>query len=96
MVSATKKGVEDLYFEHKAAMALLRGIFWLIELAGALLMLKLNQIDLAMRINALTAIVEPMITLLIVAIGIKGLAGKIPLHKVLFIVLGVGMIFYGT
>jgi hypothetical protein len=84
--------VTDKYVLSMAAMRVLSG---LIEMSAAILMLKLNRVDQALKINALLALIGPLVLLLVFAIGMAGLAGKIPLHKMIIIGLGVCLIFYG-
>ncbi|OIQ10302.1 hypothetical protein MOOR_03840 [Moorella thermoacetica] len=82
--------------KHVLAMAAMRVLSSLIELTAAMLMLKLNQVEAALKINATLALVGPMIMMLVMALGLWGLAGKIHPEKMLAIILGVGLIFYGV
>lgn len=82
--------------KHVLAMAAVRILSSLIELTAAILMLKLNRVEAALKINATLALVGPTIMLTVMALGLWGLAGKIPLSKMLTIILGVGLIFYGV
>ncbi|OIQ59258.1 hypothetical protein MOTE_13140 [Moorella thermoacetica] len=82
--------------KHVLAMAAMRVLSSLIELTAAMLMLKLNQVEAALKINATLALVGPTIMMLVMALGLWGLAGKIPPNKMLAIILGVGLIFYGA
>ncbi|MDN5326331.1 MAG: hypothetical protein PWP41_1027 [Moorella sp. (in: firmicutes)] len=82
--------------KHVLAMAAMRVLSSLIELTAAMLMLKLNQVEAALKINATLALVGPAIMMLVMALGLWGLAGKIPPNKMLAIILGVGLIFYGA
>jgi len=75
-------------------MAMLRILSGTIEFCAALLMLKLNRVDQALKINSVLALVGPMVLFSVTALGLVGLAGKISLHKMLLIILGVGIIFY--
>ena len=58
-------------------------------------MLKINQVESALKVNAALALVGPTIMMAVMALGLFGLAGKIQLQKMIYIVLGVGLIFYG-
>lgn len=78
------------------SMALLRLIAGSLEIAAALLMVKLGRIDTAMRINGLLGLVGPIILILVSALGVLGLANQVPLERVLLIALGVFFIFLGT
>lgn len=77
-------------------MALLRIFSGMIVIVVAILMFKARHVHRAMRINALLALVEPAVWILVAAIGITGLAEEISLSKLLFVILGVGFIFYGA
>ena len=80
---------------YVGGMALIRFLSAAIELSAAMLMLKLNRVDRALQVNAVLALVGPTIFLSVTAVGLFGLAGKVPLSKMLIIILGVGLIFYG-
>ena len=77
-------------------MAALRITSSLIEFSAALLMLKLNKVEDAMKINALLAFIGPMILLTVTSIGLAGLAGKVEPSKMLIIGMGVILIFIGV
>ena len=76
-------------------MALLRIISGLIELSAAGLMLYFNKVETAFKINACLAIIGPVIMLTVTSLGLVGLAGKIPLSKLVIILCGVALIFTG-
>ncbi|MGI9953241.1 YqhV family protein [Moorellaceae bacterium AZ2] len=82
--------------KHVLAMAAVRVVSSLIELTAAILMLKLNRVEEALKINATLALVGPTVMLTVMALGLWGLAGKISPTKMLTIILGVGLIFYGV
>ncbi|MEW6663303.1 MAG: YqhV family protein [Bacillota bacterium] len=84
--------VTDKYVISMAAMRVLSS---LIEMSAAILMLKVNRVDQALKVNALLALVGPLVMMTVFAIGLAGLAGKIPLHKMIIIGFGVFLIFYG-
>ncbi|MEW6624033.1 MAG: YqhV family protein [Bacillota bacterium] len=79
-----------------AGMALIRIVSCLIEFSAAMLMLKFNRVDSALKINAVLAFVGPVILMSVMALGLFGMAGKIPTSKMVIIVLGVVLIFYGV
>ncbi|WP_406677494.1 YqhV family protein [Moorella sp. ACPs] len=81
--------------KHVLAMAAVRVLSSMIELTAAILMLKLNRVEAALKINATLAFVGPAVMLTVMALGLWGLAGKIPPVKMLTIIMGVGLIFYG-
>ena len=67
----------------------------LIELSAAGLMLYFNKVETAFKINACLAIIGPIIMLTVTSLGLVGLAGKIPLSKLVIILCGVALIFTG-
>lgn len=77
-------------------MAAVRMISSLIELSAALLMLKFNRVEDAMKINALLAFVGPIILLTVTTIGLAGLAGRVEPTKMVIIAAGVILIFIGV
>lgn len=76
-------------------MALIRVLSCLIELTAAILMLKFNKIESALKINAVLAFVGPIILMSVMALGLFGMAGKVPSSKMVIIAIGVILIFYG-
>lgn len=85
--------IKDKYVFGMAAIRILSGM---IELSAALLMLKLNRVEDAMKINGLLAFIGPMILLTVTGIGIAGLAGKTEPWKMVLIGMGVMLIFIGV
>jgi len=81
--------------KYVLGMAILRILSSMLEFSAALLMLKINQVESALKVNAALALVGPTIMMAVMALGLFGLAGKIQLQKMIYIVLGVGLIFYG-
>ena len=76
-------------------MAVMRLLSSSIELTAALLILKFDSIQTALKINAVLALIGPTIMTVVMIIGLTGLSGKIPLRNFLIILLGVALIFYG-
>lgn len=76
-------------------MALVRMLSSAIELTSALLMLKFNRVEIAFKINAMLAMVGPLIMLTVTMLGLVGLAGKISSTSLIFILTGVILIFIG-
>ncbi|ABO50206.1 conserved hypothetical protein [Desulforamulus reducens MI-1] len=77
------------------AMAMLRCISASIELSAAFFMLKYGKVETALKINALLALVGPSVMILVMTLGLVGLAGKVSLSKLGIIFAGVALIFYG-
>lgn len=76
-------------------MAMMRFLSSFIELTAALLFLKFDSIEKALKINAALAIIGPVIMAIVTAIGLAGLSGRISLGKFCIIIAGVSLIFYG-
>lgn len=77
-------------------MAAIRVISSIIEFSAAMLMLKLNRVEYALKVNALLAFVGPVIMLTATTIGLAGLAGKSDPWKLAIIGAGVVLIFVGV
>ncbi|MCA1030698.1 YqhV family protein [Bacillus timonensis] len=77
------------------SMAGLRILSACIELSAAILMLVFNDVKKALAINAMLAIVGPIILITTMTIGLLNIADEISFSKLLFIALGVGFILYG-
>ncbi len=76
-------------------MAALRLVSSLIEFTAALLMLRFNSVETAFKINALLAVVGPMVMITVTSLGLVGLAGKASPQGLIPIVVGIALIFYG-
>lgn len=77
-------------------MAALRFISSLLELTGALLMLRFNSIETAFKINALLAVTGPTIMITVTSLGLIGLAGKSSPQALALILMGIVLIMYGV
>ena len=77
-------------------MSILRLLSGTIEIIVALVILKLNHVEKALMINSMLAIVGPIILILTTSIGLIGLADKISLTKIFWIVIGICFILYGV
>lgn len=78
------------------AMAFIRFASSMMEFCAALFMLHFARVDTAVNINAALGLVGPVVFLSITALGIVGLAGKLPLSKLILIAAGVALIYIGT
>ena len=78
------------------SMALMRFLSSMIELSAALLMLKFNRVETALQINALLALIGPIILFIVTFLGIIGVSGKLSLVNMLYILAGVVLIFIGV
>lgn len=77
-------------------MSILRLLSGTIEIIVALVILKLNHVEKALMINSMLAIVGPIILILTTSIGLIGLADKISLTKIFWVVIGICFILYGV
>lgn len=77
-------------------MVYLRFSLAIISLIAVYLMFKYPTVEAGLRINAVLAITNPLILLLINLVGVTGLAGKVPLGKLVMILLGAVFIVIGT
>ncbi|WP_366923513.1 YqhV family protein [Metallumcola ferriviriculae] len=85
--------IKDKYVFGMAFMRVFSGC---IEISAALLMLYFNRVETAVKINAGLALVGPIILFLVMSLGLLGLAGKLPISKMVYVLLGVALIFYGV
>lgn len=87
-----------LSFIEKAVlgMVILRLLSGSIEITAALLMLKTNEIEKALIINSSLAIVGPLVLIATTFVGLWGLTDKISFAKMIWILLGIGLIIYGV
>lgn len=77
-------------------MGVLRIISGVIELTAAILILFIQDLRTAMMINAILAIVGPIILVVTMSVGLIGLAGDLSIVKIIFIMIGVAFILIGT
>lgn len=78
------------------AMAVVRMISSGIELAAALLMLRLSRLDAAVQINAALGMVGPLVLLTVTLLGISGLAGQVTWSRLALIGAGVLLVILGA
>ncbi|WP_226657012.1 DUF2619 domain-containing protein [Guptibacillus hwajinpoensis] len=77
-------------------MGLLRLLSGVVELIAAVLILVIHDLKTAMIINAILAVVGPIILVTTMTAGLIGLAGDLSITKILLIMVGVGFILIGT
>ncbi|OMF20986.1 hypothetical protein BK127_01635 [Paenibacillus sp. FSL H7-0331] len=77
------------------SMAALRLMSGSIEIIAALLMLRYNQIEKALMVNTGLAMVGPFVLLTTTTLGLVGLADKLSVGKMLWVLVGVSCIFIG-
>lgn len=76
-------------------MGILRLISGCIELSAGYLIIYFNQVETALKINSLLAIIGPLIMIIVTSLGLIGLAGQISLARMMMILSGVTLIFLG-
>jgi hypothetical protein len=77
------------------SMAGLRILSGIIEITAAILMLAFNDTRKALAINAVLAIVGPIVLVTTMTIGLVSIADELSFSKLFFILLGVGLILFG-
>lgn len=77
------------------SMATLRLLSGSIEIAAALFMLKVGQVDKALTINTALALVGPTVLIITTSIGLLGIADKLSWGKMIWILLGVSCLLIG-
>ena len=77
------------------SMASLRVLSGTIEICAALLMLRMNQIDKALAVNASLALVGPLILITTTTIGLVGMSDKLSFDKLAWIIGGVTCLLIG-
>lgn len=76
-------------------MASIRFFSGSIEIMAALMMLRLNQVDKALLVNSGLAFVGPLILIATTSVGLLGMADKLSWDRFLWVMLGVGFLFFG-
>ncbi|MGG1515266.1 YqhV family protein [Paenibacillus oryzisoli] len=76
-------------------MASLRVLSGSLELIAAILMLRLATVEKALLVNAGLALVGPLVLLTTTTVGLVGIAEKLSLGKMLWIIAGVCCLFIG-
>lgn len=78
------------------SMAMLRILSSIIEFTAAMLFLKYDSIEKALKINAVLALIGPTVMTVVMILGVAGISGKVSGGRFLIIVAGVLLIFYGV
>jgi hypothetical protein len=88
---------EVAYTMDKAAfsMAMLRMMSGSIELTAAIVMLRLNDVQKALAVNSMLALVGPLILIATTTVGLVGMADKLSPSKFVWILAGVGCLLIG-
>jgi hypothetical protein len=77
-------------------MSYLRIIGAGVEIAAAILMVKINTIEAALRINAILGLLGTVVLIAVSALGLWGLVGRVSLAKLLMVLCGAILIIIGT
>ncbi|HHX26079.1 MAG TPA: YqhV family protein [Firmicutes bacterium] len=77
-------------------MSYLRVIGAGVEIAAAILMLRINTIEAALRINAVLGLLGPVVLIAVSALGLWGLVERVSLAKLVIILCGSVLIIIGT
>lgn len=77
------------------SMALLRIVSGSLELTAALVMLKLNEVQKALAVNSMLALVGPLVLLTTTTIGLVGLADKLSPMRFIWVAVGVSCLLIG-
>lgn len=83
----------ELLVKHMARIRMLSAC---LEITAAILMLRFNRLDTALRINGFLGLVGPLVLLAVTTIGGIGLADRIHPAKLVTIFVGVALILVGT
>jgi len=89
-------GVMDPHRNPVILMSYLRMIGAGVEIAAAVLMLKINTIEAALRINAVLGLLGPVVLIAVSALGLWGLVGRVSFAKLAITLLGCILIIIGT
>ncbi|HXL03467.1 MAG: YqhV family protein [Firmicutes bacterium] len=77
-------------------MASLRVIGAGVEIAAAILMLKVNTVETALRINAVLGLIGPVVLIAVSILGLWGLVERVSFTKLVMTLCGVILIIAGT
>lgn len=77
------------------SMALLRIVSGSLELTAALVMLKFNEVQKALAVNSMLALVGPVVLLTTTTIGLVGLSDKLSPMKFIWVAVGVSCLLIG-
>jgi hypothetical protein len=78
------------------SMAMIRIISSIIEFTAAMLFLKYDSVEKALKINALLALIGPVVMTTVTVLGLIGISGKVSGGRFIIIIAGVLLIFYGV
>lgn len=76
-------------------MGLLRLLSGILEFSAGSLMIFFNNVETALKINALLALIGPTIMIMVTSLGLVGIAGNVSLAKMFTVASGAALIFFG-
>jgi hypothetical protein len=77
-------------------MALIRIISGLLEIATAIIFIKIGRVDSALRLNAFLGLIGPIVFILVSVLGIAAIAVKLSWIKLVLLSLGLLLVIVGT
>ncbi|MBN2984454.1 MULTISPECIES: YqhV family protein [Cohnella] len=77
-------------------MAILRLLSGSIELTAALVMLKLNDVQKALVVNSMLALVGPLVLVATTTIGLVGISDKLSPGRFIWVTAGVACLLVGV
>ena len=77
-------------------MALIRIISGLLEIATAIIFIKIGRVDSALRLNAFLGLIGPIVFILVSVLGIAAIAVKLSWVQLVLLSLGLVLVIVGT
>jgi hypothetical protein len=77
------------------SMAIIRILSGSIELTAAIIMIRLDDVQKALAVNSMLALVGPLVLISTTSIGLVGLSDKLSPDKFVWILAGVGCLLIG-
>lgn len=77
-------------------MRLARALSACIEVTAAVLLLRMTDARLMLRVNGLLGLVGPLIFITVSALGLAASLGKVQPGKLLLVFVGVALVLWGT
>lgn len=77
-------------------MTVARFLIVIVALAAGILMIMFPTVEANLRINAVVALVNPLLLAFINLVGISGMAGKVSVYRLALVAAGALLIVIGT
>lgn len=81
--------------KYLLGMVLLRLLSGSLEITAAITMYRLNSVEKALFVNSLLALVGPFVLIATTSLGLIGIADKLSVSKLLWIIAGLTCLFIG-